>query len=963
VRVCTRALIGILVLGAIGILPAAAQAPDRDWRTLDTPSYRIHYPVEYEAWTLRAARRLESIRALVAEEVGYRPPEKVDVLVMDPAGQANGFVLPLLGFPRMILWTSPPASDSVIGQFRSWPELLILHEDVHLVHLLRPSRNPLSRFVERTLLPLGPVTRRAPRWVSEGYATMLEGQLTGSGRPHGDLRAAILRRWAQRGQLPSYERLAADTERWQGMSMAYLAGSAYLEWLVDRRGPDSLRHLWARLTARTPRSFDAAFSGVFGEEPAELYGRFVAELTERAMIVERVLGPALREGALWQRLARSTGVPAVSPDGTRLAIVVRQRDRPARLVVWSTGPDEEREREWQDRVSRMIARDPEDVAPVRDRPLPREPLHQLPAIDGADPEWPRWTADGTGILFTRFEADARGFLHPDLFHWDIPRGRVERVTTLADVQQADPAPDGRSAVAVRHRHGYSQLVRVDLATGAVESLTDPTVDVVYDAPRISPDGRRLVYLRHAGESWQAIVRDLESGNERPLDAPRGSTVTHPAWSRDGETVFLALGDRGFVDIHAFTMGGGSDPVAITRTHGAALGAEPGPEDTLFFLSLEPHGLDLRRISIAPAPAVAIPAAPTPLWPAVVPPAPDPQRPAEDTVRPGRAYGMGRQELMPLAGGTYAPSGRFLELGLRGGDVVGRLDYLAVATLSRGEGVADGVAVAAAWRGWRATPRVHVFSVNHRPSVQPLEVPGLGAALDTRHRGVELAVDWQRQHGRRRHVHASFGTLFAQLDPAVSAALSQRTAFVAAAYAAAPSRGLWQWRYAGGVRLEGGRTGDGTWQRAGADAHAGVGYHRTALGLTVERRQVSGEPSPFDRIQVGGIPGSVMPPSVSAVRVHVAALPAGALAGNRFERQRIDARLGALPVFYERHRVWDAGGSPGEWLRVIGSEAEIASGPIPLVRLPAPTVRLGLARVLDPPFEGDTRWWVGLMWRP
>ena len=42
--------------------------------------------------------------------------------------------------------------------------------------------------------------------------------------------------------------------------MAYLLGSAYLEWLEERGGPGSLRKLWARMTARAPRGFgdDAA---------------------------------------------------------------------------------------------------------------------------------------------------------------------------------------------------------------------------------------------------------------------------------------------------------------------------------------------------------------------------------------------------------------------------------------------------------------------------------------------------------------------------------------------------------------------------------------------------------------------------------------------------------------------------------------------------------------------------------
>src|SRR5436190_9675320 len=84
-----------------------AQGPAADWRTLSTPHFRIHYPAPSEAWVKGAAARLESIRERVAAEVGYEPPEVVDVLVSDPVADPNGEALPFLGWPRMILWTCP----------------------------------------------------------------------------------------------------------------------------------------------------------------------------------------------------------------------------------------------------------------------------------------------------------------------------------------------------------------------------------------------------------------------------------------------------------------------------------------------------------------------------------------------------------------------------------------------------------------------------------------------------------------------------------------------------------------------------------------------------------------------------------------------------------------------------------------------------------------------------------------
>src|SRR6202035_2098741 len=133
----------------------------------------------------------------------------VDVVVAHPAADANVRPLPILGWPRLILWTSRPGRESVIGHYIDWSELLLVHEETHLAHLLRPSRNPGERALSR-LAPLGPLARQGPRGPTEAYATLVEARLPASGRPNGDLRAAILRRRAQAGKLPGYGALNGD---------------------------------------------------------------------------------------------------------------------------------------------------------------------------------------------------------------------------------------------------------------------------------------------------------------------------------------------------------------------------------------------------------------------------------------------------------------------------------------------------------------------------------------------------------------------------------------------------------------------------------------------------------------------------------------------------------------------------------------------------------------------------------
>ncbi|HEX2121413.1 MAG TPA: hypothetical protein VHL59_07205, partial [Thermoanaerobaculia bacterium] len=533
-----------LALLTVALLPGPllnAQGPSADWKTVETAHFRVHYPVEYEAWSLRAASRLESIREAVSKEVGFTPPQTIDVLIVNPIAQPNGSAWPLLDSPRMIFFAEPPGPDEQLGAYGHWIDLLAVHETAHLVHLLRPSRSPWGRLMEKFVVPLNPITLRAPRWVVEGYATVIEGRLTGAGRPSSTVRALILRRLAQSGRLPAYGQLNSD-RRFLGMSMAYLMGSAYLEWLEQRAGENALRNLWARMTARQRRSFDESFAGVFGERPERLYGRFLAEVTASSIAIDRAREK--REGELFQETPRASGDLAVSPDGRQLAVVIRDREKPEKLVVWSTEPADEDEKKFEERIRKILARDPQDVAPVRTKPLPRKAVHTLTMPDGGDIVAPRWTRDGKAIVFAHRVPDAEGVLHFDLYRWDFDD--VARITHLADVRDADPLPDGRTAVATRSRYGASQLVNVDLQSGAVTPRSEASIDTVHSHPRVSPDGTRIAYVAHRGGRWTLFVDD------RALELP--GDASSPEWLDDG-TLVATVSSGGFAELHRVHVSG------------------------------------------------------------------------------------------------------------------------------------------------------------------------------------------------------------------------------------------------------------------------------------------------------------------------------------------------------------------------------------------------------------------------
>lgn len=902
----------LLALLAIAFA-ARGQGPSAVWRTITTAHFRVHYPAPYETWATAAASRLESIRSAVAKEVGFDPPQTIDVIVSNPIARANGFAYSTLDAPRIVFFTDPPAPDEQIGAYSTWLDLLATHEITHIVHLLRPSRNPLERTVDRRLIQLAPITVNGPRWLLEGYATVVEGRLTGAGRPPSTMRAVILREWAATGRMPSYSQLNSDS-RFFGMSMAYLAGSAYLEWLERRAGEGSLRRLWARMTARQRRSFAAAFTGVFGEPPERLYGTFVAELTSSALAVNRAT--PLREGELWQETPRSSGDPAVSFDGSQIAIVIRPRNEPPRIAVLSTAPPAEEQEKFDRKIEKMIRRDPEDVPPVKAKPLPRKELHSFRPLDGGDIETPRWTRDGS-ILFTHRQPDREGFLHRDLFLWNPASGENRRVTHLADVFDADPLGDGHSAVAVRSRYGLTALVRVDLGSGMVVPLTAPSLDAVYSHPRLSRDGSRLAYVANAGGKWTLRVRAMADGSDRA--AFSSASVALPEWS--GDDIIATVMSGGFAELHRLTADGSDQP--MTRSPGGAFEPAPSPDGRVFFMALDPDGFVVRVIDGKTA-APPVPPYDPALVPALPPLLPAPAPFVSQPVPGPHPYGPGRQEFDWFLGETAAPAQNATEFGVRLGDVIGRLDTIAIASIGSNDGQ-RGAAVASAWRGWPVSISGHLFDADDHI---------------LRRRGVELRGSWSGQ-----------GPLVSfRVD---AGGLSGKPVRIGFGEASVEVRQvLSTWRTGEEIELSG---------QSGSLRHVrGVARGSLSRGAFSVTGSIQHDQSRRgEGIEAGGAPSSILPLSAIPNRIFDPALPIATVTGRRYDGFRVETTLPAFPasLFYQRHRT-DRG-----LVSLAGAQLTFGLSPQPLLRSPGLDVTAGVARILDEPLRNRTQWWLSMRWRP
>jgi hypothetical protein len=954
----------LALLLAIAPSPANGQyltRPQIPWRTITTPRFDIHFPAEMEEWTRHVASQMESVADAVNAMVGNAPTSRVTVLVEDPSNVANGFALPFLESPVIFLWPTPPAPSPTFGTHRGWGEVLAIHEYGHIAHLTFPSRNPRERLLMK-LMPvrIGPVTRKSPAWVIEGYATLIEGQLTGSGRPASSGRAAVLRQWALEGRFPTYAQLNG-TGAFLGGNLRYLVGSAFLEWLQQRKGDSSLVHLWRRMSARQDRSFESAFAGVFGAGPADMYGAFTVDVMERALqIRSRLREAGLMDGELVQRLTGATGEPAVSPDGSRLALVLRSLTGPSRLVVIATAP--EPDTALQRARERILQRDPLDVAPFDSFPRPRRVLATLHPFNGRSHEQPRWMPDGVHVLVSRDEPAPNGVTRPDLFLWNTKTGDLRRVTHGAGIRHADPAPDGRDAVGVRCHAGTCSVVRVDLSTGAWRELVRGHPELVWHRPRHSADGQRIAAGYQEGGQWQVAVIEARSGGITRLPAEDGVSRYAPTFTPDGRGL-VVVSERGGVPNLELIALDNATTQPLTRVTGAVAAPDVSRADSsIWFLALRSGGYDLRRL---PSPDESLTASVVAIGGALAPAAP----PTTATARLDQAggasvvirdYGLGPRGWRVLPGGTAGPDGHTTTLMFANIDPIGRLSIVTQGSYGS-RGAWRGASVAAAFRRTRIGLEGMLGYVEHETSRARDHLSPI--ATDVRFLGAGLQARLSSEGSQTAYL----------LRAAISGGRIENDAFEGNRVAAAGefrsrlSASFERLMVSGlvGVTADFGSTGGTAWRR-------GLGHVSLIAGTS--SRQVRGEwlrgwltlPGSdgagwaAEQFVVGGAANPLVDPIFLSQRFPLPAVPAGFLVGNSF--QVFKATIAGNP--WEPYFLWlNEGAAFRDLKRIGGIERTFGIASLGFVRLPAIRARAGASYSFDAPYAYRARAYASLVFTP
>ena len=954
----TRATLRRLILLCACLIGGGTWARAQDivrsaqpWRTLQTHWFEIHYPLDCEAWALDLAPRLDAIHDAVEALVGYAPPGRTAILVDDPYNVANGKALPILGAPLVHLWVTPPGPTDQIANHRGWGVKLASHEFGHIAHLSRPARRTQWYW---HLLPaqVSPLAVYTPRWALEGYATWIEGQITGSGRPHGAWRPALLREFALAGKLPGYAALSAGGG-YKGGSMAYLAGSAFWEWLAAQRGDSSMTLVFRRQSARIARSFDESFRGVYGDAPSVMYGRFSAELTSKAFAVDTALrARGVVDGVRLARFTGFVGGPALSADGRHLALALPGQGASPRVIV--TTPDTQivTKDEYAQRA-RALKRDPQDVPSVTVYPHLAKPLATLTARRGRTFNNPRFIdAAGSLLLLESWSVRRDGSQRPDLAIWNLRANSVRYVTDGAGVQDADPSPDGTRAAAIRCVGGVCDLVLVSLSTGAVTALQGGSPTKVYSHPRWAPDGSRIVVsVQDRDGLWRLALVD-PALRAQTIVTPDDDINRHSAsFSSRGTHLVYVSEANGIPNIETLRISDGMR-VARTRVVGSVYEPVSMPDGGVLFLSEYAGGLDLRRVepaSVADGDAVGADA--TRLIPALPRPRERGITLAESPVPSPTSYGVGPRRYRLLAQTAMARDGLMQSGVLSSADPANRLIWTLAGVGGTKPAWRGGIA-SAAWYGSRPQLRGEGFWIAQRANSQ--RNARAVDADDIRLAGGSMAADLPVAGSSAAE---RFGL------SAFAGSMQQRgftTQSRLIATATIGARVVTGWRASVGLstRAAVGRLGDSSFARAS------IGAYANALRTRVDARAYrasSGTPR-FEQFSAGGFAPPLSDDATLAQRIAIPALPVGIARGPALYELRVSHPAPFLPGSLYAQSVgttWKLNAHSA----VIGIEETVDVDYLGLVGLPRLHAVIGAARVIRGPLQNRGSAYLAIGWRP
>jgi hypothetical protein len=550
------------------IIDQLGQSPSKlKWKQIQTPHFRIVFPIEIEKDAQRTANALMNAYSDVAKSLGILP-RRMPIVMQNQTTDNNAFVTS--EGRRAEFFSTPPQNPNDMGM-NNWFDELSLHEYRHVVQqdqsIVGWGKYMFYIFGNSGTSIMQGLTN--PWWFWEGDAVGCESAMGYGGRgriPSFDLtfRTQLLSRGAF-----SFMKASCGSMK-NAIPNHYLLGYLMTTYDKNHFGAD----VWEKILTRTytkpplPFSFSRSMKKVTGMNANETYNAMTAELkelwgkqlenvketpvenfqhTKEKVFVNYKFPQYLPDGDI---VAEKAGLETgsflaykssivdqsqfvlLSKDGkeTKLRISGVLDDNgmlssAAGKVVWSEFGYDPRWGAKNFTVIKIL-----DVETKKIRQLTHRTRLHAPCL----------SPDGKIIA----AIDYTTALKYNVVLLDAMTGKtIRRFDNPDNNQYLQPhfTQDGRAILMVQAEPGFKKIVKLDIATGHIQQILKPIPDnisapvdyknfVLYNSPQSGIDN---VYAVDTATGIQYQVTDRKFGAFNPCVSPDGSHITFQDFMADG----------------------------------------------------------------------------------------------------------------------------------------------------------------------------------------------------------------------------------------------------------------------------------------------------------------------------------------------------------------------------------------------------------------------------------------------
>jgi hypothetical protein len=593
-----HAALATLALSAVlaASRPAGAVGdPDLDWRTLETPHFRVHHPSTLAPIADRLAVLSEAVHARLTVALGYSPSGVTEMVITDDTDSANGSAT-ALPFNTIRLYATAPEDLSPLGDYDDWYLDLVTHEHTHILHTDNISGVPaiVNAIIGKTIAP----NQVQPRWIIEGLAVVNESHYSSAGRMRSALFDMYMRADVLEDKIAGLDQMSSSPLRWPQGNLWYLYGSRFLGWISDVYGPDTMRAVSVDYGSSVlPWGINRAIRRVTGRTYEELYVGFKDHLKRRyGEQMRAVEARGLREGARVTHHGRNVLYPRFVPKNARSGsaeeLVYYRNDYNAREGLYRL-----------------------PLSPRRDAPAGKPTLFariNSPSTASFSPEGDLYFQSNNPWKIVYNRNDLFRVPHGE----SAPRGDEPSRAQLTHGLRAstpDVSPDGQHIAFTVNTKGTTYLEIADITPdGAITRRRDLVPSARFEqayTPRFSPDGRSLVYSAWTAGGYRDIrIVDVATGTFTQVTRDRAIDA-NPIWSPDGKVVYFSSDRTGIANIYAYDIAQRSLRQVTNVRMGALQPAVSSDGKTLAYVGYTSAGFDLHVMPIDPARFLDAPPAP------------------------------------------------------------------------------------------------------------------------------------------------------------------------------------------------------------------------------------------------------------------------------------------------------------------------------------------------------------------